>query len=174
MTFLGIDIGFDRCGYAVLGTKGGEEEGVMMRNEVEVVSAGVGGTDKGVGVEARLRVLYEDLVSLKKKYEPNYVSIEKLFFHRKNMTFEKICMAKGVAMLAFYDCEILEIEPKRMKREIIGDGNVKKSEIRPILEQLLGYSLQGVYDDTIDAVCLALYHERLVKFTKQSPGTNPG
>lgn len=161
MIFLGIDIGFDRCGFCALEYEFGQKEPVIL-------SAGAILTDKKLSIQERLKILHRDLLEVKKKFKPEYVSIEKLFFHRKNMTFEKICMSKGVAMTVFADTVILEIEPKRVKKYITGNGNATKEEIRVLLEKIMNMDLKNIYDDTIDAVCLGLYHVDAVKLERLS------
>jgi crossover junction endodeoxyribonuclease RuvC len=156
MIFLGIDIGYDRCGFAVL------EYAKGSRNP-SILSAGCITTSKEEDIFARLKSLSDDLVSIKNKYNPDYVSIEKLFFNRKNSTFEKVCMAKGVAGSIFSQCNICEVEPNTMKKYITGHGGANKKDIKIILEKILSMNLDKMYDDTIDALCLALYHCDSVK-----------
>lgn len=151
MNFLGIDIGYDRCGVCVIDFS-------IDKNSFEIVFAGSIITDKKLSFKERLKILDDDLRFIKNKYNPSYMCIEKLFFNRKNMIFEKICMSKGVALLVFNDIEILEIEPKRVKNVVVGDGNATKSQIKEVLEKLLNKDLSKVLDDTLDALCLALYN----------------
>lgn len=156
MTFLGIDIGFDRCGVSIITYDASNKR-------ADVIFAGSILTDKQMSIGQRLGVLYEDLASIKAKYSPEFVSIEKLFFNRKNPTFEKVCMSKGIAMVLFKDCEILEVEPKTVKKVVAGNGGASKEDMRRVLQMILNKKLDHVYDDTIDAVCLALYHIEVKK-----------
>lgn len=159
MVFLGIDIGYDRCGVAIL-------DHDIKSNTTEIVFAGSILTDKKDSIAIRLKVLYDDLLTVKKKYSPEFMCIEKLFFNRKNSTFEKVCMSKGIAEMLFSEIEILEIEPKVVKSNVIGNGNATKSEIRTILEKILNRSLAKIYDDTIDAICLAKYQIEVIRVEK--------
>ena len=131
-----------------------------------ILSAGCITTSRDEPIQLRLRCLSEDLNAIKQKYNPTHLSIEKLFFNRKNSTFEKICMAKGIALEIFADLEIEQIEPNKMKSYMTGNGKADKKEIKFVLEKILDRKLDKVLDDTIDAVCLALYHIDLVKFLK--------
>lgn len=151
MIFLGLDIGFDRCGFAVLAYD-------YKTRKQEILYAGSILTDKKLSIAERLKILHDDLISIKKKYQPEYMCIEKLFFNRENSTFEKVCMSKGIALMLFSDISILEVEPNRVKSVIVGNGHAKKPEIRMITEKILNRSLTKMYDDTIDAICLAMYH----------------
>jgi crossover junction endodeoxyribonuclease RuvC len=151
MVFLGLDIGFDRCGFAVLAYD-------SRTRKNEILYAGSILTDKKLSIGERLKILHDDLLFIKQKYEPEYMCIEKLFFNRENSTFEKVCMSKGIAMMLFSDIQTLQVEPNKVKSTIVGNGHAKKPEIRMITEKLLNRSLAKMYDDTIDAICLALYH----------------
>lgn len=157
MIFLGIDIGFDRCGFGIL-------EFEMQTKKLSVISAGCITTNRQESIAKRLKCLTDDLNEIKHKYNPEFVSIEKLFFNRKNPTFEKVCMAKGVAMSVFASSELLEIEPKTMKKFITGSGNAGKAEIKAVLERILKIELKKIYDDTIDAIALGMYHAELKRF----------
>jgi crossover junction endodeoxyribonuclease RuvC len=159
MIFLGIDIGFDRCGIAIL-------DHDIKKNTSEIVFAGSILTEKSQTIAQRLKVLYTDLLFVKNKYNPEYMCIEKLFFNRQNSTFEKVCMSKGVALLLFSDTEIVEVEPKRMKSIVVGNGNATKSQIKTVIEKLLARDLSKMYDDTIDAIGLAMYQIEATRLEK--------
>jgi crossover junction endodeoxyribonuclease RuvC len=165
MTFLGIDIGYDRCGVSIL-------EYSSKGNRTDILFAGSIVTDKKLPFQERLKVLHEDLFFIKNKYLPSYMSIERLFFNRKNSTFEKVCMSKGIAMVLFNDISILEVEPKRVKSTIVGDGNATKKDMKIILEKILKCSLDNVLDDTVDALCLAMYHVEHYKIEQMSSQKN--
>lgn len=156
MIFMGIDIGYDRCGVSII-------KHSFELNKSDILFAGSIITDRTQSFSSRLHILHEDLMFLKNKYAPEYISIEKLFFNRKNPTFEKICMSKGIAMLIFNDSMMQEIEPKKMKLWISGYGNATKKDIKISLERYMNMNLSNVLDDTVDAVCLAMYHIDQVK-----------
>jgi len=155
MITLGLDIGYDRCGFAFIETNG----------EV-LLDSGIILTEKSLPINHRLNALRKDLAFLKKKYSPVALCIEKLFFHRKNTIFEKICMSKGVAMELFYESRIIEIEPKKAKREIIGRGDVTKKEVKALLGMQLSIDFTEYMDDEVDAIYLALYSAKYLLLEK--------
>ncbi len=157
MIFLGIDIGYDRCGICILDHN-------YDNNEVKLLFAGSILTDKTLTISSRLKIIHDDLLFIKEKYSPDHVSIEKLFFNRKNSVFEKICMSKGVAMMLFQDSNIVEVEPKVVKKNIVGDGSANKAQIKHFLSSVMKSDLSKVLDDTLDALCLALYNIDMVKY----------
>jgi crossover junction endodeoxyribonuclease RuvC len=165
MIFLGIDIGFDRCGFCVLETED------KFKNP-KIITAGCITTDRSLSISKRLDTLNQDLLTLKEKYKPSFMSIEKLFFNRKNTAFEKVCMAKGIALMLFNESQILEIEPNTVKGHVIGSGRATKAQMRPILEKILSMDLSKIYDDTIDAICLGLYQVDYEKLNQQLANSN--
>ncbi len=148
MVILGLDIGYDRCGVCII------DEGI-------IVFSGLIITDKTLTTSKRLNILRNDLVDIKNKYKPDKVGIEKLFFNRKNIIFEKVCMSKGVALELFCDCEIHEIEPKRIKKEVIGNGDADKKEVAAVLSKLINTDLTNYMDDVVDAIAIAFYVEQI-------------
>ena len=94
------------------------------------------------------------------------VCIEKLFFNRKNMVFEKICMSKGVALELFCEERIVEVEPKKAKKEILGSGNVTKQDVKDTLGILMKIDFSKYLDDEVDAIYLALYAGKLLSMEK--------
>ncbi len=156
MIVLGVDVGYDRCGFAAVDV-----------NTMNVVDSGIILTDKKQPFVKRLRVLREDMLYIQNKYFPVGVCIEKLFFYRRNKVFEKICMSKGVVLEIFADTVIHEIEPSKMKKGIAGFGNATKEDIKQALSFRLGINFDGYIDDELDAISLALYgaqNIRLINF----------
>lgn len=152
MYILGLDIGYDRCGFAVFDI-----------DSDNLLESGVITTDQNILFKERLRVLREDLMYIKNKFNPNALSIETLFFYRKNKVFEKICMAKGVAIEVFSDIDVFEIEPAKLKKLITGNGKAKKKDIRKSVSLILNYNFKNTTDDELDAIALGIYLKYLLK-----------
>ncbi len=55
---------------------------------------------------------------------------------------------------------------KKEKCDVVGNGGADKKEIKMVLEKFLKIDLNSIYDDTIDALCLALYNIDQVKIEK--------
>lgn len=155
MISLGLDIGYDRCGFAF----------IDLETE-KLLDSGVIITDKKLSIQRRLKILRDDLCIIKKKFKPELVCIEKLFFNRKNLVFEKICMSKGVALELFCESKVIEVEPKKAKKEVLGSGNVTKSEVKDTLGMFMKIDFSKYLDDEVDAIYLALYAAKLEQFEK--------
>lgn len=143
---LGIDVGYDRCGYAVIEL-----------STANIINSGVIKTDALLVFKNRLRKLRHKMIYIKSRFKPKAISMELLFFYRKNKIFEKICMAKGVITEVFADLDIYEIEPAKMKKFTTGYGKAKKKDMRLSLKKMVAIDLKSKCDDEIDAIALGLY-----------------
>lgn len=164
---LGIDIGFDKCGYALLEyTEGKVRSGNLQLPDI--ISAGYITSAKQRSISERITILFNDLSQIVKKYKPDIVGIEKLYFYRKNTVFEKVCMAKGVALLAFQKnkVKVIEMEPKLIKKYVTGNGNAEKKIVKQAVAKILKLDLKLIIDDTIDAVSIGMCAYEFDKYDK--------
>ena len=153
MVILGLDIGYDRCG-------------VCIYEDEKIIFSGLIVTDKKDPIQKRLKILRQDLLEIKNQFNPDCVGIEKLFFNRRNSVFEKICMSKGVALELFSGCVVEEIEPKKIKKEMIGSGDADKSMVKLALSKMLKLNLDEYMDDVVDAIAIAIYMSQKIKLEK--------
>ena len=75
MRVLGIDPGTAIVGYGVIDFEKGK---------YNVVDYGCIYTDKDLPMEQRLCEIYEQLTELKKKYSPEHMAVEELFYFKNN------------------------------------------------------------------------------------------
>lgn len=148
MIVIGVDIGYDRCGIAVY---------EIRQNKPVLIDAILIETDKKLEFKDRLGQLFSYLSEVKERFVPDILVVEKLFFYRKNTIFEKICMSKGVLYSVFSKQNIIEVEPRKVKKFFTGNGMAKKSDMKYIMEKFIGDKLLKKNDDVIDAIALALY-----------------
>jgi crossover junction endodeoxyribonuclease RuvC len=150
---LGLDIGYERCGISVL--KNGE---IIYECLIQ--------TSPKLEIASRLCELRKDLSQIKNDFNPDFVALEKLFFNRKNSTFEKICMAKGVALEVFHESQIHEIPPKSVKMAISGYGGSDKKTLNQYISKIIKKNVDHLYDDVVDAIALSLYLDQEIKMKK--------
>lgn len=155
MVIFGLDIGYDRCGFSVIDV-----------DTKRVIESGLVITEKKLDFSKRLKIIREDLLSIKNKYNPEGICVERLFFNRKNKIFEKICMSKGVVLELFSNTMIFEVEPLKVKKEMTGIGNASKDDMKKALSQRLNLNFDKYVDDEIDAICLGLYFAEHLEFQK--------
>ena len=162
MKILGIDPGTGRLGWAIIEVKSQKlkvKSGGQKKNGPELISCGLIETPGKTPLPDRLSVIYEQLEKIIKKYRPDQLAIEELFFVKNVKTAISVSHARGVAMLSakLANLEIFEYKPNEIKLAVTGYGHANKDQIVKMLKlHLKGCSIKQ--DDTADAVAVALTH----------------
>ena len=149
MITLGIDPGTAVCGFGVVELEGGS---------LRLVDAGVIRTDAEDSDSERLRRLHAALRTIVAEHRPERIAIERLFFQRNVQTAMAVGQARGVALLAAAEAEVVidEPTPNEVKQAVCGNGAADKRQVASMVERLLGISLERVPDDATDALALAI------------------
>lgn len=151
MTILGIDPGTASTGYAFVKTEKGKKL-------PKIVTCGVVSTGKDLEMHRRLKYIHLQLSSLCKKYKPDYMVIERLFFNTNAKTAMTVGQARGVALLvgAEHDLIIYEYTALQAKLALTGYGRAEKSVMQKAVQEYLGLAEKIKPDDANDAVAMAL------------------
>ncbi len=152
MIILGIDPGTATTGYGIIKTLPGKKD------EFQVVEFGVVTTKKGEADSTRLATLAYDMTRLIKKYKPDRVGIERLFFTNNQKTAITVAQARGVALLI---CEqahvpILEFTPLQVKSTLCGYGQAEKKQVQLMVQKTFKLKTIPKPDDAADALAIAL------------------
>ena len=151
MIILGIDPGYAIVGYGVIEANAGK---------YRPISYGAILTEAGEDFNHRLCVIYDDLSEIIRRYRPQAVSIEKLFYHTNQKTVIGVAEARGVTLLAIEQnsVPIYEYTPLQVKTAVTGYGRAEKKQIMEMTRRLLGLSELPKPDDAADALALAICH----------------
>ena len=111
MIILGIDPGYGTIGYGVIEKNG---------SKITPVDYGVIQTPKDESIATRLAMIYDSLNILIKKYKPDEIAVEELFFNTNITTGIKVAQARGVILLcAVRECgRLFEYTPLMVKQSI--------------------------------------------------------
>jgi crossover junction endodeoxyribonuclease RuvC len=122
------------------------------------VDFGVITTKKSQPDAERLAVLAEDLESIIKKYKPEAVGVEKLFFTTNQKTVMTVSQARGVILLVArqHAVPIYEFTPLQVKSFICGYGKAEKKQVQYIIKQTFKLKSVPKPDDAADAIAIAL------------------
>ena len=159
MKVLGIDPGIALTGWAV----------VEKKMSPRLAGYGCIKTSPRFSPEARLDKVFEGLRKIIKKYRPDVMAVEKLFFNTNAKTALKVGEARGVVLLcaARSRLPLSEFTPLQIKSTITGYGRADKKQIQQMVKTLLGLKEIPRPDDAADAVAVALsycfYHKNLEK-----------
>ena len=119
MRVLGIDPGYAIVGWGVVEYVG---------NRFAPVGYGAVVTEKDTPFEQRLVEIYEGVLDICKRYKPEALSIEKLYYQHNQTTVIGVAEARGVILLAAAQCgvPIYEYTPMQVKQAITGYGKAVK------------------------------------------------
>jgi crossover junction endodeoxyribonuclease RuvC len=148
MIALGIDPGSRRIGYGVVKCDGRATTfiaaGILEIKTTDDISA-LEETKKGVD-------------ALIKKYKPDVMAIEKLFFAKNTKTALAVAQARGVILLATKErgIRIKEYTPNEVKSGVAGYGFADKKAVLKMVRLILNKQDLKVIDDASDALALAI------------------
>lgn len=147
MLILGIDPGYGRLGWGLIDAE-------------KSVAYGCLETNKNLTEARRLNELFDGLTKLLKKFKPEAVSVESLFFFQNITTAMKVAQARGIVLLA---CEKLDIPtysyaPLQIKMAVTGYGRADKNQVQQMTKSILKLESIPRPDDSADALAIALTH----------------
>ena len=148
MISLGIDPGTRRIGYGVVSNDG---------NAACFVAAGIldikSSDDPGALLETQ-----REMSAIIKKYKPEIVVIEKVYFAKNQKTAIAVAQARGVIVLAAKEHRLLikECTPNEVKLGVTGYGSADKKAVAKMVRLILGKHDLKVIDDASDALALAI------------------
>jgi len=148
MISLGIDPGTRRIGYGVIRTD---------RGEISLITAGILAIKSKDDVSA-LNETKKETDDLIRKYKPDVLGIEKLYFAKNQKTAIAVAQARGVILLAAIEknIPIKEYTPNELKLGITGYGFADKKAMLKMVSLILKESGLKIIDDASDALALAI------------------
>ncbi len=159
MVILGIDPGTAATGYGIIKKRS---------NELGLVSYGCISTKSDLLLPKRLDTIYKELGKLFRKYKPDVLATEKLFFFKNLKTAISVSQAQGVVILAAQKAKvpIFEYTPLQLKQAVVGYGRADKKQVQKMVKVLLGLDKIPEPDDAADALALAICHAHSEKINK--------
>ena len=158
MLILGIDPGIATLGFGVIEK---DEKG-----SCRVIDYGVVKTPKEESLPTRLVLLEDGVNQVLKKFHPDEIAMEELFFSKNITTGIAVAHARGVAMLACVKfCPYLyEYTPMQIKQALTGYGKAEKAQIQQVVTTMLHLESVPKPDDAADALAIALCHASVSRF----------
>lgn len=158
MTILGIDPGTAILGYGCIRAE---------KNKNKLIAYGCLKTAKHLDEASRLKILYNGLVKLVKKFKPDCLAVEKIFFFKNAKTVISVSQARGVAALAAANLgvPVIEFTPLQVKQAVCGYGRAEKQQIQKMVKFLLEMKEIPKPDDAADALAIAICAAHCQKFS---------
>ena len=122
MLILGIDPGTATTGYGVVNFK---------NQNFELIDFGLIETNKDGSPEKRLLDIYKQITKIFKKFKPDVMAIEKVFFATNAKTAMRVGEALGVMLFsaARANTKVVEYAPGTIKKVVAGNGRAEKDQI---------------------------------------------
>ena len=151
MKVLGIDPGYAIVGYGAVEYLG---------NRFKTIDYGAVTTDAGTPFEQRLALIFAGVTAVIERTNPDFVSIEQLFFTTNQKTVIQVAQARGVIILAATQCgvPVYEYTPLQVKQAVTGYGKALKKQIQEMVRILLHLEKVPKPDDVADALAIAICH----------------
>lgn len=150
MRVLAIDPGYGRCGVAVLERIGGEKETLLYSGCIE--------TSKDADFTARLGIVADECARLAKKYKPDVVALEKLYFSTNQKTAMRVAEVRGslIQVATSLGIPVFEYTPGEIKSAAGGHGGAGKEQVAKMLRALIKTEKEIKYDDEYDAIAVGV------------------
>ncbi len=152
MRIISIDPGYERLGLAVL-EKMPKQKEVLIFSECFKTSA-------KLPHHERLALIGNRIKEVIKKYRPEQLATEKLFFSGNQKTALLVAEARGVILYAGSSSglEIFEYTPNNIKIAITGYGRSEKKQMIDMVRKLIMVDNKKSSDDEFDAIAIGLTH----------------
>jgi len=149
MKIIAIDPGYERLGIAIIEKQNGKE--ILLYSECFKTSS-------KIKHEERLRLIGEEIEKIIKKYQPEALAIETLFFKTNAKTAMKVSESRGVIMYeaAKNGLKVTEFTPLQIKVAVTGYGKSEKEQVTSMVQKLIKIPKILKYDDEYDAIAVGL------------------
>lgn len=170
MIILGIDPGTATTGYGLIKVPN-DILGREFNYDIELITYGNISTPKDRLMQDRLQMIYSELSLVIKKYQPDQMVCEMLFFGANTRTAIMVGQARGVIMLtaAQHQIPFQDYTGLQVKLMVAGSGRADKNQVHDGVRKFLGAPGRrrnklkvnwkgGHLDDATDALAIAICH----------------
>lgn len=148
MKILGIDPGLANTGWGIVKVE---------NQQTKALHYGLIKTSPRKNLSSRLFHLHQEINRLIKKFKPDRMAVEKVFFGVNAKTALIVGQARGVTLLAAAQNKIKvnEYTPLQIKIAITGYGRADKTQVQKMIKNLLKLKKIPRSDDAADALAAA-------------------
>lgn len=149
---LGVDPGLTRCGFGVVD--------VETNRRASLVAVGVAGTEPAERLDLRLLAILRAADEWLDTYQPQVVTVERVFSQLNVSTVMGTAQASGVviAAAARRGIPVALHTPTEVKAAVTGHGSADKAAVTKMVTKILRLSDPPRPADAADALALAITH----------------
>ncbi len=151
MKIIGIDPGYERVGIAILQKNKGDKKEVLLYSNCFKTSA-------KLPLPERLFLIGQEAEAVIRKYQPEKLAIEKLYFERNTSSAMGVSEARGmiIYICRSHGLEVLEYTPLQIKNAVTGYGKATKPQVHTMVGKLIDLPKNIKQDDEIDAIAVGI------------------
>ncbi len=163
MYILGIDPGLATTGYGIIHKK--------MSNYNPVIYDCIK-TPAGQDLSSRLLEIYNTICEVIKKYSPDVMAVEELFFNKNAKSAFIVGQARGVILLAASHggIPVFSYTPLQVKQGVVGYGRAEKHQVQEMVKLILKMQIIPKPVDAADALAVAICHGNFEKYCRLTGG----
>lgn len=146
---MGIDPGLADTGFGLIANQA---------DKLKCLDYGSVKTSAKLNLAERLEIINSELSKIIKKYKPNLIAIEELFFCNNAKTALAVGQARGVVVLTAKLNKIKSVEftPYQVKQAVSTYGHAKKDQVQRMVKLILNLKELPKPDDAADALAIAI------------------
>lgn len=150
MRIIAIDPGFERVGVAIIDK--------TLKPKHNLVYSNCFKTSAKIPFHKRLTLIGNEIEYLIKKYKPEALSIEKLYFTTNQKTVMGVSEARGVIIYSASrnGLSIFEYTPPQIKIAVTGYGKSSKEGVMSMVPKLIDIKEKIKSDDELDAIAIGI------------------
>jgi crossover junction endodeoxyribonuclease RuvC len=151
MRIISIDPGYEKIGIAILEKNKGDKKESLVFSECFK-------TKSSLPEHKRLKLIGQRVSEVIKKFNPEALAIEKLFFNTNQTTVMLVSEARGVIIYeaSLKNLEIFEYTPLQIKIATTGYGRGDKKQVIAMVLKLIDIKKEIKEDDEYDAIAAGL------------------
>jgi len=151
MKVLGIDPGVRNTGFGIIEYCG---------NDYSVLSFGVIKPSKKLLFHQKIMMIKNSLVDIIRRFEPDEVAIENLFYAQNVKTALSLGQVRGAVLIAVAEqnCALYEYSPLEIKKAVTGYGQADKNQVQQMIKILLKIENEKLETDASDALATGFCH----------------
>jgi len=155
MRVFGIDCGTEITGFGVV-----ESVETPAFRRIACLASGAIRLSKSKPLPLRLAELHRALILELKRWEPQVVAVEEVFYSVNAKSALKLGQVRGVALLAAAEVQlpVAEYAPLSIKSSVVGYGLAKKEQVQFMVARLLDLKEIPQSADAADALAIAICH----------------
>ena len=155
MRVFGIDCGTEITGFGVVDSDEGSRQPRLVLQTFGAIRL-----LRTKPLPERLAQVFTELTEQMRRWQPEVVAVEEVFYSVNAKSALKLGQVRGVALLAAATCGIplAEYAPLRIKSSVVGYGLAKKEQVQFMVARLLEMEQIPEPPDAADALAVAICH----------------